>query len=89
MYKIYKAARFIEAYKKFVKKNPQRAEALIKSLKRFRENPNHPGLHVEKLKAIKYWSMRVDLSNRIFFIKNKNDIILTDLGPHDKYKLLK
>lgn len=87
MIKLIQSKNFIKAYKKFVKKNPKRAEALIKTLSYFRHNPNYPSLHTEKIKNTQVWTIRIDLSNRIFFIwLSKNSVLLIDVGPLDKYK---
>jgi len=42
---------------------------------------------MEKLKGSLYWTIRISLSNRIFFIWiDKKTALLIDIGPHDKYR---
>ena len=72
---------------KFLKHNPSRAEALIKTLKKFVQNPTYPSLNLEKLSGSEFWTIRIDRSPRIFFIWiNKDTALLVDIGPHDKYR---
>lgn len=87
MIQLTQAKSFISAYKKFVKKNPQRAKDLLEALQRFRTDIHHPSLNTEKLKHSNLWSIRIDLKNRIYFIwVNGETALLVDVGPHDKYK---
>lgn len=87
MITISRSKRFNTEYKKFVKHNNQRAESIIKAIDRFVNNPEHPGLNIEKLKASSIWTIRISEGNRIFFLWiNKKTILLVDVGKHDKYK---
>lgn len=53
----------------------------------FKQNPNHPSLHLEKLepKHLGLWSMRIDRNYRVIFSFGENDrIIFRDIGAHDE-----
>ncbi len=70
-----------------MKRNPQRADALIKTLKMLSSNPTHPSLRLEKLSGVDVWSVRIDRKNRLFFSWEASMTLrLLDIGPHDKYK---
>lgn len=72
---------------KFVKNNNQRAEALIKTLDLFAQNPAHPSLNLEKLVNNTTWTVRIDKGNRIFFRWiDASTALLLDIGKHDKYR---
>lgn len=87
MIRIEISSRFKKEHKKFIKNNTARKKAVASALRLLLSNPLHPSLHKEKLKGSNYWSMRIDLANRIFFIfTEKNSILLIDIGPHDRYK---
>ncbi|HLD26680.1 MAG TPA: plasmid stabilization protein [Patescibacteria group bacterium] len=78
---------YLTKRKKFLKNNPPRAEKVIKRLKLFVHNPNHPSLRIEKLKGNDVWTIRVDKGNRIFFTWETIRIaLLLDIGKHDKYR---
>ncbi len=52
---------FLDAYRKL----PQDVRALARtSYRRFRENPNHPGLHFKRLQGTDLYSVRIGLSHR-------------------------
>lgn len=87
MITIVRSKRFEREYEKFVKRNLPHAESIIKALTLFVSNPQHPSLNGEKLKGSNVWSIRLNESNRLFFLWiNKTKIILVDVGAHDKYK---
>lgn len=53
----------------------------------FKQNPNHPSLHLEKLepKHLGLWSVRIDRNYRVIFSFGKNNaIILRDIGKLTK-----
>lgn len=84
-----KTKKYQRARDKYIKRNSQRAEALIKTLQTFSENPQHPALHLEKLGGSTFWTIRINRSDRIFFIWTDEEIaLLVDVGEHDKYKHL-
>lgn len=87
MIKLAYSERFLENRKKFVKGNRKAFDTLAKSLRLLQEDPQHPGLHFEKLKNSHIYSVRIDRGNRIFFLwAHVNTVLLIDLGPHDKYR---
>ncbi len=81
------STRFRESHKKFIKNNRNNTKSTSTTLGRLALDPQYPSLHLEKLKNSNYWTVRVDRSNRIFFIWiDKNTVLLVDIGPHDKYR---
>ncbi len=87
MMTIGRSKRFNTEYKKFVKHNNKRAESIIKAIDLFVNDPEHPGLNVEKLKASNIWTLRLSEGNRLFFLwVNEKNILLVYVGKHDKYK---
>lgn len=79
--------KFKESHKKFIRNNLIRTKSVDSALHYLINNPRHPSLNLEKLKGSKYWTIRIDSSNRIFFVWLEKDIVLlVDIGPHDKYR---
>src|SRR5204862_423863 len=60
-------SKYYRSLKSFVKGNKTNAKNLKKALRLFLDNPKHPGLNLEKLSNSKYWSVRIDRKNRLFF----------------------
>ena len=83
-------SRYSSAYRTFTKRNKQRAWAIDEALRLFVRNPNHPSLHLEKLRSSEVWTIRIDQGNRLFFIwSNSGDTaIFFFVGPHDAYRTL-
>ena len=82
MITIRKTSRYNKQRDKFVRNNLQRGNALIKTIDKFTHNPNHPSLNLEKLGGSKYWSIRIDRGNRIFFVwLNSNTVCLLYTSP--------
>lgn len=87
MIKINRSTHFNRNLKKYVKNNTKRAQAFLSTLNIFRHNFSNPGLNVEKLVNSETWSLRINRSDRIFFLWiDKNTVLLVDIGLHDKYK---
>ena len=87
MITLQKTSRYQRERNKFVKNSSSRTNALIKTLKIFAYTPNHPSLHIEKLSGSKLWTVRIDKSNRIFFLwVEEKTALLIDIGQHDKYR---
>ncbi|OGH37405.1 MAG: hypothetical protein A3B44_02035 [Candidatus Levybacteria bacterium RIFCSPLOWO2_01_FULL_38_21] len=87
MIALQKTSRYQRERNKFVKNSSSKTNALIKTLKIFVYNPNHPSLHLEKLGGSRLWTVRVDKSNRIFFFwVDSKTALLIDIGQHDKYR---
>lgn len=87
MVKLTITQKFKKEHKKFIKKSKVKEKSTAACLKIFSKNPNHPSLHLEKLKNSKVWTIRVDRGNRVFFYwTEENSVLLVDIGPHDKYR---
>ncbi|MBI4059045.1 plasmid stabilization protein [Candidatus Microgenomates bacterium] len=87
MINIKKTSRYERERNKFIRNNPIRGKSLIKTLKTFTNNPNHPSLNLEKLSGTKIWTIRIDKSSRIFFYWiNDETALFIDIGKHDKYR---
>ena len=81
---------YYRSIKKFVKGSKKRAELVKKALGLFQNNPKHPSLHTEKLAGSENWSIRINKSDRVFFMwLDKNSVLLIDVGKHDKYNKIK
>lgn len=88
MIKVDVTAKFRREHRKFISNNQSNKQSVASTLKIFRENPQHPGLHLEKLSGSTVWTIRVDKGSRIFFYwTDKSTALLLDIGPHDKYRL--
>lgn len=73
--------------RKFVKKDKKKALSVISAVDKFKNNPHHPSLHLEKLKGSDFWTIRIDKGNRIFFIcQSEKSVLFCNVGPHDKYR---
>lgn len=81
------SSKYLSERKRFLKNNVGRLSKTIKTIRIFTKNPQHPSLHLEKLKGNPIWTMRIDKGNRIFFswVNDKSALFL-DIGPHDKYR---
>lgn len=81
------SSHFLSERKKFVKNNPKRFEDYKKAVILFVSNPSHPSLNIEKLANTKgVYTIRLNKSDRIFFIRKKENIVIfIDIGKHDKY----
>jgi mRNA-degrading endonuclease RelE of RelBE toxin-antitoxin system len=79
-------SRFQESHRKFIRNNPAKAKATALALKQFVHNPQYPSLKLERLKNSRYWTIRIDKGNRVFFIWAGNSALLVDIGSHDKYR---
>lgn len=73
---------------KFIKKHPKLLGQYKKTLKLLEINPQHPSLRLHELKGkLKgLHSVSINISYRITLelIITENDIILIDVGPHDR-----
>lgn len=78
---------FLSERKKYVKNNRERLEDFRKAVALFLLNSIHPGLNIEKLKNAKgVYTIRLNKSDRIFFIWEENTALFIDIGKHDKYR---
>lgn len=82
--------RFLSASKKFVKRNSKLSRKVQETLMCFAKNPQHPSLHLEKLSGSKYWTIRLDQGNRLYFVWSEtgDTAIFFLVGEHDLYKTL-
>ena len=76
-------------FKKDYQKLPQPIKRKVeKQLGILVKNPLHPSLGVKKMKGkagkYQFWEARVDYFWRMSFLKDKDEIRLCRLGPHDK-----
>ena len=79
--------KYLSERKKFLKNNPILLKKTKKAVRIFIQNPNHPGLNLEKLKGSEFWTIRIDKGNRIFFVWiDKEAALFIDIGEHDKYR---
>lgn len=79
--------KFDSELRKFVKKDKKRVRSVIAAVDKFKNNPHHPSLRLEKLKGSDFWTIRIDKGSRIFFVWLNEDVALfCDIGPHDKYR---
>jgi len=79
--------RYRRGFVKFVKNDLKRAHQLKKILKLLLQDPQHPGLNMEKLKGSKIYTARINKGDRLFFQWiSDSTILLIDIGPHDKYR---
>jgi mRNA-degrading endonuclease RelE of RelBE toxin-antitoxin system len=50
----------------------------------FRQNPNHPSLHVKRMEGMPgVWEGRVDIHYRFTFHYEGDTVVLRNIGPHD------
>ena len=88
MYRIVYTDSYLRRAKKFLKKHPEIHTQYRKTLELLELNPNHPSLRLHglqgKLKSLS--SVSINMSYRIVLeiVIQDNDIILVDLGNHDK-----
>ena len=87
LYELLTSSKFKRELDKFVKNNKLRANAVKKTFKLFINNPQSPGLNIEKI-TNEVWTIRIDKAHRIFFtFVDDQKILLIDMGKHDKYRL--
>ncbi len=57
--------------------------AARRTYQRFRENPTHPGLHVERLRSDpRAWSVRITLNYRAVALRRGDDWVWVWIGTH-------
>ena len=87
MIRLQYSSKYLLSRKKFLKNNPNLFSKTTKAIELFIHNPKHPGLNLEKLKGSRYWTIRIDMGNRIFFVWiNQLEVLFIDIGKHDKYR---
>jgi addiction module RelE/StbE family toxin len=57
-----------------------------KALVLFEQNPRHPSLRIHKLtgQLNNIWSLSVDISYRMLYLQDEEDIYFFDFGTHDE-----
>ena len=61
-------------------------EAARQTYRRFRENPGHPSLHLERLRTDpRAWSVRVTLNHRAVALRHGDDWIWLWIGSHQEF----
>ena len=82
--------RYTKPYRAFTKRNTRRVQTIDQVLRLFSQNPQHPSLHLEKLRGSTIWTIRIDQRNRLFFVWSDtgDTAIFFLVGPHDAYRKL-
>jgi phosphoketolase len=76
---------FLDAYRKL----PREVRELARtSYRRFRENPNHPGLHFKRLQGTDLYSVRIGLSYRALGTMTGDTMTWFWIGSHADYDKL-
>ena len=83
---------FSKAFKRLIKKQPDRREEIEKTLRLLLDDPFNPKLETHKLKGklSGTWACSVGYDLRIIFdfvkdeIKKEDDIFLIEIGTHDE-----
>ena len=68
---------------------PDIQEAARQAYRKFRENPAHPSLHLERLRSdSRAWSVRVTLNYRAVALRQGDDWIWFWIGSHQEFDRL-
>jgi len=86
------SATFVRAFKRAVRREPELATRIERTLHQLAEEPFHPSLHTHKLKGelTGTWACTVDYRNRILFEfvrppdADQEEILLLTMGTHDE-----
>ena len=76
---------FLDAYHKLPTEIRELARA---NYRRFRENPNHPGLHFKHLQGTNLYSVRIGSSYRALGTMSDDTITWFWIGTHAEYNKL-
>ncbi len=76
---------FLNAYRKLPHEIRELARA---SYRRFREDPNHPGLHFKRLQGTDLYSVRIGISHRALGTMTGDTITWFWIGSHANYDKL-
>ena len=78
---------FERAYKKLIKRNPEKAISILEKILLFQHNPQHQSLTTHKLTGalshLNAFKVEYNLSIILSWY-NSTEIILEDIGTHDK-----
>jgi len=83
MHQLIFSAKFDRQLRKITKNNPELKKKIFKTLELLSEYISHSSLKLHKLSGLIHWSVSVSYSIRIIFHIKKNQILLSDIGPHD------
>ena len=86
------SSRFIRAFRRMVRRQPELRTKIERALRQLAEEPFHPSLHSHKLKGelAGVWACTVDYDNRILFEfiqgseSDAEEIYLLTMGTHDE-----
>jgi len=86
------SSRFIRAFRRVVRRQPELRTKIEQTLRQLAEEPFHPSLHSHKLKGelAGVWACTVDYNNRILFEfiqgaeSGAEEIYLLTMGTHDE-----
>ena len=86
------SSRFIRAFRRVVRRQPELRAKIEQALRQLAEEPFHPSLHSHKLKGklAGVWACTVDYDNRILFEfiqgseSGAEEIYLLTMGTHDE-----
>ncbi|MEK7167040.1 MAG: hypothetical protein AAB732_01335 [Patescibacteria group bacterium] len=73
-----------KVFKKEYQKLSQQVQKITdKKLKLFIKNPHHPSLRAKKIRgSLNIWEASITMNYRFTFQKEKNEIILRNIGAH-------
>jgi len=72
---------FEQAYQKLTSAEKQ---SVRKALALIGDNPRYPGLHVKKMEGRNIWEARASRRLRMTFEMSGEDILMRNVGRHDK-----
>jgi addiction module RelE/StbE family toxin len=78
---------FERAYKKLIKRNPEKAIVILEKIHLFQSNPQHSSLITHKLTGTlsQLYAFKVEYDLRIIFAwYSSSEVILEDIGTHDE-----
>lgn len=83
---IKQSPRFVQKFKKLVKKDHELEVRIEIKLKLFLLDFRHPSLRLHKIKSksMDMWSISIDRDLRILFLYRDYGILLIDIGGHDE-----
>lgn len=88
MYRIIYTKSYNKRAARFIKKHPELLGQYKKTLQLLELNPHHPSLRLHelkgKLKGLHSVSINISFRISLELIVSDNDIILIDVGPHDR-----
>jgi len=83
MYRLIITPDFEKEMKHLISGDGEIKEKLIKTFKELLTDPDHPALRTHKLASRQNWSISVDMSTRIIFELDGDNVVFTRIGSHD------